>query len=184
MPSAPETINELFKEKEKELEEERKQINNLIEELKARTKVEDSSSNYRYYEGINGVKSMWLEVSNSLKHLPKDTILMIYAGKKESYTPLLGFYDEFHKGRMKIGLKYHAIFPTYETKNAEKRRKQNSEIRFMEINSDVEWGIMGDKFVFQYITHKIPKAFLISDKIIASSFEQVFNQLWKAAKEN
>jgi len=52
----------------------------------------------------------------------------------------------------------------------------------MKLDNEAEWGVMGNKFFIQYITQKVPRAFLIEDEIFAQSFKQVFNQLWKQAK--
>ena len=57
--SPPESLSELFKEKQKRLEEERKQVERIVSNLKTKEPGKDSISNYKYYEGIPAIKSMW-----------------------------------------------------------------------------------------------------------------------------
>jgi HTH-type transcriptional regulator, sugar sensing transcriptional regulator len=183
MPALPEVIDSLFIEKQKRIEEERKEMKSLIKSLKDKEQEEKSHSKYKYYEGIVGVKSMWHEINESLHHLPKSIMTKYYTGVKEAYEPLIAFYDEFHKTRMKLGISNQAIFPFEDKKTSKLRKKQNSEVKFMELKNEAEWGVIGDLYFIQYITAKTPRGFLIHDDKFAKTFEQVFDQLWKQAKE-
>ncbi|MEE9525383.1 MAG: helix-turn-helix domain-containing protein, partial [Candidatus Woesearchaeota archaeon] len=62
MPSSPEALNELFLKKEKKLEQERKEINQAIAKLKTKKITSPPESNYKYFEGISGIKAMWHEI--------------------------------------------------------------------------------------------------------------------------
>jgi len=182
MPATPEVLSELFKEKEKKIEDERNEFLKLVQELKESKPKEEPFSKYKYYEGITGVKSLWLEITNYLEKLDKKSIVKIYTGKTEAYMPLMPFYEEFHKVRSKLGIRYKVIYPLEETKLAEKRRKQLSEVKFLKLENEAEFCIIGNKLILQYITRKVPRAFLIDDEVFAKSYEQVFDQLWKLAK--
>jgi len=181
MPAPPETLNDLFIERENKLKQERKEISELISNLK-REKPEESCSKYRYYEGFVNVKSMWHEINLLLPHLAKKKAIKIYTTKKEAYDRLVGFYEEYHKIRNKLKIKQKMIFPFEDKKLAEKREKQNSEIRFMDLKNDVEWGVVGNNLFMQYITGDTPRGFLIQDEKFAKTFEQVFDQLWDKGK--
>ncbi len=92
---------------------------------------------------------------------------------------MLGIYEEFHRVRVKKGIKYRIIYPIEENKLAKRRRKQLSEVKFMKLKNEAEWAIVGNKLIIQYITRKIPRGFLIEDEVFVETFKQVFNQLWK-----
>jgi len=175
MPSPPETLNEIFLEKQKNLEKERKDIQELIANLKTK-KIQEPQSNYKYYEGISGIKGMWHEINSDMK---KGDSEIIYAGEKESYEALLGFYNEHHKQRLKKKIKAKLLFPIEEKKLAKKRKKELADVKFAKLENKAEWGIIGDMLFIQYIISKKPVGFLIKNKIISDTFKQAFEQIWK-----
>lgn len=179
MPAPPDALNELFIEKQRTLEDERKQISEVISKLKKRPLSKEPYSNYKYYEGMAGVKSLWHEINTIMRN---DYVIRCYTAKKESYARLLGFYNEHHKLRKKQGIKEHLIFPKEDIELAKTRRNKVTEIRFMDLENDTEWGVVKDRLYIQYITGKQPRAFLIKDETFAKTFEQVFDQLWEQAK--
>jgi HTH-type transcriptional regulator, sugar sensing transcriptional regulator len=183
MPSNPEALNELFLEREKKLDEERKEVKELISNLKIPKQEQEPYSNYKYFEGISGIKALWLEMASSLSTLEKGEVTRVYTGKKEIYEKLAGFYDEFHKIRLKLGGGYKIIFPFEDRATGERRKKQHSEVKYMDLNNEAEWGVLGDKFFIQTLTGKTLSAFLITDKKMADTFKQTFEQLWKLAKK-
>ncbi|MBI2499543.1 hypothetical protein HYV88_04850 [Candidatus Woesearchaeota archaeon] len=180
MPSPPEALNELFLEKQRRLEEERKEINEVIDNLKKKEINEEPYSKYKYYEGLIGIKSMWHEI-NSL--LTRDSEEKIYGGKKEAYERLIGFYDEHHKIRNKLNAKAKILLPLEDKELAKKRKNKNTQVAFYELKNLAEWGIVDNMVYIQYYTSKIPRAFLIKDKIFADTFKEVFDNVWKTAKK-
>ena len=109
LPSAPEVLNELFIERERKLGEERKEIYEVIKNLKKPEQETESYANYRYFEGIPGVKAMWYEITNYLSIIDKSEVIKVYIQKKKAYEHLVGFYDEFHKVRKKSGVGYQFL---------------------------------------------------------------------------
>jgi len=79
-------------------------------------------------------------------------------------------------------VKEQMIFPTEDKALAKKRKDKFTDIKFMDLKNDVEWGIVADRLFMQYITGKVPRGFLIEDKKFSKTFEQVFDNLWKISK--
>lgn len=183
MPATPEILNEIFLKQQKKLEQERKSFLSLVEELKQKKSAQEPYSNYKYYEGINGVKALWLEMTSYLSTLEKNEVMRVYTGKKEIYEKLLGFYDKFNKERLKLKKGYKIIFPLEDKTTGEKRKKQHSEVRYTGLKNEAEWGVLGENFFIQTLTGKKLSAFLITDKKMADTFKQVFEQVWKLAKK-
>jgi sugar-specific transcriptional regulator TrmB len=183
MPAPPETLNEVFIEQQKKLEQERKDFLELVEELKEKKPTEEPYSNYKYYEGLTGIKALWLEMADYLATLEKGALTRVYTGKKDIYEKLAGFYDEFHKIRLKLKGGYKIIFPFEDKATGEKRKRQHSEVKYTELKNEAEWGVIGDKFFIQTLTGKTLSAFLITDAKMAETFRQVFDQVWKIAKK-
>jgi HTH-type transcriptional regulator, sugar sensing transcriptional regulator len=179
MPGPPETLNDLLLNKQKQLEEQRKNIKETISKLK-QIPQEDSRTNYKYFEGITSIKSMWNEINNSLD---KKDIAKCYTCKLNSGRNFLGTYEEHHKIRSKKGVKAKLILPNKSKEIAMKREKQKAEIKFLDLNNDSEWGVIGDIIYLHYVTSKKPRGFLIQDEIFAKTFEQVFDKLWEQAKK-
>jgi len=181
MPASPDTLNDLFKEKQKQIEKERIQIIDVIEHLKKIKPETQAYSNYKYFEGFSGVKALWHELNDIMTN--EDTI-RIHSGKREGYERLLGFYTEHHKLRVKKKIKEHLIYPLGEEKLARSRLKMGfTEIRTLDLKNLGEWGIVNDTVFIQHIEGRIPRGFLIKDKIFAIMFKQVFDQLWETAQK-
>jgi sugar-specific transcriptional regulator TrmB len=178
--SPPESLSELFKEKQKKLEEERKQVEKLISNLKIKEHNKEPISNYKYYEGIPAIKSMWYEINNTLT---ENTMERIYGVKKGSYELLLGFYNEHHKLRLSKKAKSKILLAKEDISRAKQRKNKLTQVRFAELKNNAEWGVVDDFVYLQHITTKTPRAFLIKDPIFAKTFEQVFDQIWDKAKE-
>ncbi len=181
MPSNPEIINEIFKEKREKIEEENKEIVDLIKELKTKQIAKESFSKYKYFEGIMGIKSVWNELTEYMEELDKNSIIKLHAGVKESYEQLLPFYEEFHKKRKKLGIRYQVIFPLEENKMGKIREKQLAEVKYTNLKNQAEFAVIGNKLLLWYTAGKIPRAFLIEDEVFAESHEQIFDSLWKIA---
>lgn len=181
MPSPPESLNEIFREKQRKLEEEQKELSSAISELKKIELEEKPQTNYKYYEGIPGIKSLWHEINSKMG---KEHTAMIYTGKKEAYARLLATYDEHHNLRKKKNVREKLIFPEGEIEIANKRRNKLTEVRFMELENEAEWGVWKDIFwIHYYPVRKKPYGFLIKDEVFAKTFAQVFSQLWGNAKQ-
>ena len=73
------------------------------------------------------------------------------------------------------------VFPKEDNKLAIKRKNSITEVRFLELENDSEWGVMGDYFFIQHLIGKTPRSFLIKDATYAKTMQQVFNQIWRIA---
>jgi len=178
MPSDPEMLNELFIEKQKKLEQERKEIKALVSKLKVKREQESPQYNYKYYEGVPGIKGMWHEINSSIT---KDSEERIYGTRKKAVERLIGFYDEHHKLRNRIRAKAKIILSEDMKDLAKKRENKNTQVKLTGLNNEAEWSIVNDMVYVQYIVTKKPRAFLIKDKIFANTFKAVFDKIWKSS---
>lgn len=145
--------------------------------------MQPKHQDYRYFEGISGVHSLWAELTDDLKTIPQSEAICCYAGARKAYENILGIFEAFHRIRVLKGIRYRIIYPLGETELAKRREKQLAEARFMDLHNEVAWVIVGGKLVIQNITQKVPKAFVIEDKLFILTFKQMFNQLWNVAKK-
>lgn len=180
----PEAFNEFVEKRQKQLDEQKQKVKQTISQLNVSEIKNEPISNYRYYEGIPGIKSMWYEITKELDNLDKNQIIKIQSAKKGAAELLLGFYDEFHKERVKKKLGYQLI-TDFKLKEHGKRRSKlpKTEVRYLDLNNECTWGIIGTMKFIQYNIGKKPISFLIIDDRIAKTYEDVFDRLWLSAKK-
>ena len=177
----PETLDGIFLEKQEGLERQRQKMAQVISRLKCVPLPEDQQSDYKYFEGIAGVKAMWLEIRGIMK--PKSTYV-VYASTKESFERMNAFYLDTHKLRARKKISERMILPIDAKRYAHERKKLGRyEARYLDLDNEAEFGAFGDFMYLQYTHKRSPKAFLIKDEIFAKTFTSIFDKLWAQAKK-
>ncbi len=182
MPAPVESFNELVEKKQKGLDEQKEKVTYAIKKLKQTPKI-DTTSDYKYFEGISGIKSLLNEVANYMEHFGKKSILKLYGQPRKQSEMLRGFYNEFHKKRLKFGHKYKLISSKGDEEHNKLRKSQNSEVRVMDLKNDASFAVFEDYFIAQHVSGKTPVGFLIKNRKIAESFDQIYEQVWKTASK-
>ncbi|MBT4174650.1 hypothetical protein HOC80_02050 [archaeon] len=178
-PVNPESLYSLFKEKERELEQQKKDLKQFISKLK-KIEIKDKKENdFKYFEGINGVRSMFTEF---IENFTPDSSLHI-ASAPIAYEKWNAFLlDLFHPPRIKKNINLQLIVPAKLKKHAQERKKLKPiEIKFSDVEMEAEFGVT-DKYVYFLSFGEKPYALLIKDKNLAETQKKVFNALWKQAK--
>ena len=181
MPNNPESLNLLFIKRKELLEKQRTQTQQVIAQLKKIPTQIDTYSDYKYYEGILGIKSMWMEIREMM---PKNKEYAVFGSVEESFATLNAFYMETHSIRKKKKIKERIILPEGSEKYGIQREKIGlCEIKYMELQNEAEFGAF-DKFMYiQSNNKKHPRSFLIKDETFAKTFRDIFEKLWKQAKK-
>jgi sugar-specific transcriptional regulator TrmB len=182
-PVSIEIFNEMIKKKQEELNIQKDKVREAILHLKSPESNNKFMSDYKYFEGILGIKSLWNEVSSHMENFGKEAILKIYSAPKQKVENLRGFYNEFHKKRIKLKQGYHLIADKRDEEILKLRKDKNAEIRTTELKNEVAMGCFQDLFFITCQTGDKPNGFLIKDNRIAETFNQIFEQLWKSAKK-
>jgi sugar-specific transcriptional regulator TrmB len=178
--SDPEALAYLFEEKEKEIRGEKKELLRSISKLKAVQPVMPRLTDFRYFEGIRGVKSLYSEIIGSWK---KGDEYYIASAPWESFRKLEAFFiDVVHKKRVRDKVKLKIII----NRNSEKwgmRRKRMplTEVRYLDIDTKTEYGVLNDYFFLVTYAAK-PYGLLIKDKNFADTYKVFFDLLWGQAK--
>src|SRR3989338_1185727 len=103
--SDPDFLAVLFEEKEKQIEEEKEHLLDFISKLKVKPTSLSKLSDFRYYSGIRGIKSLYTEIINSWKSGDE---YYIASAHLESFKKIEGFFlNVVHKKRIndKVKLK-------------------------------------------------------------------------------
>jgi sugar-specific transcriptional regulator TrmB len=184
LANSPDTLKAIFTSKKEELKNLEEGINFTIESLKKSPKNKETISDYKYFEGIKGIKSMWFE---ALLLMNSTDTLDACTGNVESFEELTAFYlEEIHKARLKKKIISRMILPTGALEEAKLREKMGKiEIRYLEKKSGGEFIVHNNFVIIQHTGKKenVPRGFLIKDKVFAETFKEVFENLWKIAKK-
>jgi hypothetical protein len=64
-----------------------------------------------------------------------------------------------------------------------KRINKYTSVKYNQLENAAEWGTVGEKLLYIfYIKGDEPKGILIEDPVIAKTFKEVFEKIWKVSK--
>ena len=175
----PESLYAIFREKEKKLEKEKRDLKEFISNLKKIEIKEHKQNDFKYFEGINGVRSMFTEfITNS-----EPNTKMYIASAPIAYEKWNAFLIElFHKPRIKNNIHLQIIIPTKLKKYGKERKKLRPiEIKYSETEMESEFGVTEDYVYFLSYGDK-PYALLIKDKNFANTHKKIFKTMWDTIK--
>jgi sugar-specific transcriptional regulator TrmB len=178
--SDPDSLVNLFEEKEKQIEEEKNNLLDFISKLKVKPTELSKLSDFKYYSGIRGIKSLYTEIINSWKSGDE---YYIASAPLESFKNIEGFFlDVVHKKRIKDKVKLKIILNKNSKKWGSIRANMPlTKIKYLNISTRTEYGILNDYF-FLITYGKKPYGLLIKDENFAQTYKVFFNLLWDQAK--
>ncbi len=182
MPSPPEALQELFKQKEQSLKKEEQELMGLIQNLKKRVIQKEPYSRYKYFEGISGLKSLWTEM---LEESTEKDLARTFLRRDPEHNPMLGYFHEWHLQRVKKKINTRMIFPTGSKIGILRSKMPHTLVRYIPYkDAEAVWGTMGKYLYLEYSIGKQPRGFLIEDDIFVKAFNVVFDNLWNNSKKN
>ena len=163
----------LFEEKEKQIDKEKEQLLDFISKLKVIPSGISKLSDFKYFSGIRGIKSLYTEIINSWKTGDEYSIA---SAPLESFGKLEGFFlDAVHKKRVKDGVKLKILINKNSEKYAITRKKiKLTEVKFLDIKTKTEYGVLNDYF-FLITYSKEPYGLLIKDSSFADTYKVFLN---------
>ncbi len=160
-----------IKGKEKELQEEKEIVKNLLPELE---KLKESSKEKISFELQEGWKGMENAIMKGLEHAPKKSCIY---GIGIQF-PKIDFINKFHKARLKKNIKLKIILSEPTDK---KQNYKDTEMKFMPEISKVGMGIYPDRVLIQALDNP-PLSLVMKHPRIVESFKKIYESLWKIAK--
>ena len=179
--SNPDALANLFEEKEKQIVQEKEHLLDFISKLKIKPTELSKLSDFKYYSGIRGIKSLYTEIINSWKFGDE---YYIASAPLESFKNIEGFFlDVVHKKRVQDKVKLKIIINKDSKQWGTIRAKMPlTEVRYLNISTRTEYGVLNDYF-FLITYGKQPYGLLIKDENFAQTYKVFFNLLWSQAKE-
>jgi|SRR5690606_2544810 len=187
----PEKLEEYAKNQQEKAEENYKKIKSIVPQLKSLTGDLVMAPKVKYYEGAEGIKTIYNDTIEVLKKLPKnERIKLSYSSASEVAPDLRRFLDEYVKTRKKHHIMIKGIFPeTEESRKYQKKSKQHfAEVKIMpediSLEFDTEISIYGNKISVMSLKPDRLHGAIIESPEIASSYRAVFEITWRACKKH
>lgn len=181
-PASAESLMAMYARKKEGIDAEAGIVAKMVEGMKRRELAGKSASDYKYFEGLGGVKAMWREINETLPSMGIAQPERIYGARRGGYARLLKFYDEHHALRNKARIPAKILLDYDSLAVGRRRENKLTEVRYAKMHNEAEWGVIGGWYYTQYIEGNTPRSFLIRDPIFASTYAQVFDQVWAHAK--
>lgn len=188
-PVHPRKLEEFAKEQQDKAQRNYTQIKEILPELKSLTGDLVMAPRVKYFEGTEGIKTIYNDTIETLKQLPKkDRIKYSYSSAPEISSDLRGYLNEYIKLRKKESITVHGIFPDSEESWAyvKDQKKYAAEARIMpkDISLDFESEIViyGDKFAVMSLHKDRLHGVIIESPEIASTQRMLFHIIWRASK--
>ncbi|MFC2143175.1 TrmB family transcriptional regulator [Candidatus Aenigmatarchaeota archaeon] len=183
--SEPESITRILKEKMEALEKMKPDVSNLITALKSipREKIEEPPA--MIYEGTEGFKQMIRMLG--IDTLEKGDTYYVLGAKEIPVMHMTGFFKDFHKERIKKGIKVKILFNFNARRIAKERAKQTlSESKYLpkKIPIPSYLVISKDRVAILYSTlRKSSFCVVIRNQEIVNGHLQFFNMMWKLGRK-
>lgn len=177
----PEFLKEFLKEKQREIQEQQKEISNILPQLKAIKKSGEDTIQSEIYEGLRGVKSVYEKIISTLQ---KGETQYIIGAPRIANELIEGFLLDWHKRRIKKGIKCKYIYDS-DVRDYGRIREEMplTKVRYLpkKIASPVWIEIFKDNIVIGHIKGKNAVLFLIKDKEIVQGYLNYFDLIWKSS---
>ena len=173
---------EKFIEKE---EERRKQIEELVPELKKLKIEKEFRTNTAVFEGFEGFKTAFKKI---IDDCPKEGTIYILGFSEQPYaTESLRIFltnMNLKSAQKKHKLKILLDDSIKETLGKDREKEKNTEVKYMP-KGYISPGAVDvfEDYVYIFLWEEKPFVFMIKNKRIAESFKHYFNFLWKIASK-
>ncbi len=172
---------EKFLEKE---EERRKQIEEIVPELKKIKTQKEFKTNTAVFEGFEGFKTAFKKIIDDCPN--KETIHILGFSEQQYETKSLQLFLKnmnLKSAQKRQRLKIILDNSIKETLGKDREKEKYSEVRYMPKGYISPGAIdIFQDYVYIFLWEEKPFVFMIKNEKIAESFKQYFNFLWKIAK--
>ncbi len=173
----PERLIEYLETKKQGIEQQEEQLKKEIPALQNLRVLSKEQQEGYVYKGLKGIKSVLDDV------LKVGQPWLAFGSRGQFEQALPSFYIQFHKRREKMKLPMRIIRSDAIRKREEKHKFKFREVRYLPDNLTTPSVtiIYGDRIAVVVFSED-PMAFVVRSKIVADSYRNYFEVLWKAAK--
>ncbi|MFC1753581.1 TrmB family transcriptional regulator [Thermoproteota archaeon] len=179
----PIKIKDYVNKKEKDFQEQKKEIDKLIPQLQIQQQLEKTKSEVQVYKGFKGIQTIIDHVYSRLKKGETFYDIGIPSFQEEKYHQY--WQEEDHPRRIKLGIKIKMLFNIDTPKKVMKNRNSywGCEARYMPIPVETpSWILVYKNVTVIILQEKEPLTIEITNDDIAHSFKQYFEAFWRLSK--
>ncbi|MDO8556751.1 MAG: helix-turn-helix domain-containing protein [Nanoarchaeota archaeon] len=175
----PKVFLTLFEEKELAIKQEKTALNEAVQVLEKIKSKEQQGNDFKFFQGMNGIRSMYNEVMQAWKK-EDECLIITTSAAFERLEPF--FVEIVHKHRLQNQVKMRLLITGDTKKQAKKRERMKlTEVRYKQMKTQAECVLFQDKMIITGYGDK-PYALMIQDRSTAETFKAYFEALWLTAQ--
>jgi sugar-specific transcriptional regulator TrmB len=162
------------------IDEKKRRLKAILPSLLAKQK-EDSKYSVHIYEGEKGLKSIHEDILNELN---KNEEFYVLGAPKEAHDKFEPYFLDFHKRRIKKGIKLQIIYKKEAIDYGKKRKEmQFTKVRYLldELSSPMWITVYNDKIIL-FTVGEVLLGIVIENSTISKNFKEYFYLIWKITK--
>lgn len=163
----------------------KKQTQNLSQwaEMQKKTLTNSLLSDIKYFEGIEGVKTLYADTWRN----NADKMIYAITDYKKAYETMHDFFrEEYFQTRVQHGVHVKNLIPESKEgrRDLKEAKKLLRQMKFIKIFEDlgIEVNIYDSKVMIVAFDQRNPSGILIKNETIAKAFKNIFEYLWKNTK--
>lgn len=180
--SDPKQIIEYLHNKKRILEEQEKNLKDILPKILEKQKYSKERQSAAIYEGVKGIKTLFEEMLDEWNK--GDDYLVFSPGEEFKNKELNEFFKKHNLKRIEKGIVVKSLSLDTQREFYKKayRGIKNFRFRFTKFSLPAGINIVKNK-VSTLIYEPIPTAFVIESKFVAQRYRTFFYNLWKASKK-
>jgi HTH-type transcriptional regulator, sugar sensing transcriptional regulator len=179
----PTKLKDYVNKKEKEIQEQKKEIDKLVPQLQLQKSSGKAKSETQIYKGFRGIQTIIDKVYSKLKRGETFYDIGIPSFQQEKYHNY--WQEEDHPRRIKLGIKLKMLFNTNTSKKVLENRNsyKGCDARYMPVPVETpSWILVYKDTAVIILQSDEPLAIEIQNSQIAKSFKEYFDAFWKLSK--
>ena len=180
--SSPRRLLDYFGEKEKEILNDKKEVEKIIPELETRQKTKQKIRSSHIFEGYGGVRTVFNLILETLKS--GEEYFSFSMGDELKNEKLTIFLQNYHQRRIEKGIIVKIIARTEDKKLILiKELAKLKRLRIKYYKNPFPIGVIIFKdYVATFTFKEKPVVFLLKSEQVADSYKEFFSYLWKISK--
>jgi len=177
--SSPKRLLDYLGKKERELFQDKKEIERLIPLLESKQKSKEKIQSSQIFEGYEGVRTVFNLILESLE--PNEEYYVFTVGDEIKNEKVKLFFENHHRKRIREKIKVKIIANPRRPFFRKLSRLKNLQMRYYD--NPIPLGVVIFKdYVATLTFREKPTAFLIRSQQIADSYKDFFINLWEKSK--
>jgi len=179
--SSPKRLMDYVNKKERELSEQKKDIEKIIPSLDSIQKSTQKAQSSQIFEGYEGIKTVFNLILESLK--PNEEYYAFTLGEELKTKNIMLFLQNYHQKRINRKIKVKIIAQTKE-RSLFKNLSKLKDLQIKYHDNPVPLGVfIFEDYVATFTFKEKPTAFLIKSEQISNSYKNFFISLWNISKK-